>query len=89
VKEKDLLKKKNVVVVGRGKKIVGGVTTDREAIIVGVIKKITPRSKAAAQLGLDNVVPQFINGVETDVIEVGEIRALGFAMRELGGKNDR
>ena len=74
--KKDLLKKKNVVLVARGKKIVGGVTTDTDAIIVGVRKKITPRSKAAAQLGIDNLVPISIDGVETDVIEVGEIRAL-------------
>ena len=76
MKQRDLLKKKNVVLVARGKKIVGGVTTDRDAIIVGVKKKITPRTKAAAQLGLDNLVPQSIDGIDTDVIEVGEIRAL-------------
>jgi hypothetical protein len=76
VNQKDLLKKKNVVLVARGKKTVDGVKTDRDAIIVGVRKKITPRTKAAAQLGLDNLVPQSIDGVETDVIEVGEIRAL-------------
>jgi hypothetical protein len=76
MKQRDLLKKKNVVLVARGKKIVDGVTTDRDAIIVGVTKKVTPRTKAAAQLGLDNLVPQSIDGVETDVIEVGEIRAL-------------
>jgi hypothetical protein len=76
VNQKDLLKKKNVVLVARGKKTVGGVKTDRDAIIVGVSKKITPRTKAAAQLGYDNLVPQSIDGVETDVIEVGEIRAL-------------
>lgn len=76
MKERDLLKKKNVVLVGRGKKIIGGVTTDRDAIIVGVTQKITPRSKAVAQLGLDNVIPEAINGIETDVIEVGDIRAL-------------
>ena len=74
--QRDLLKKKNVVLVARGKKTVGGMTTDRYAIIVGVRKKITPRSKAASQLGLDNVVPQSIDGIETDVIEVGDIRAL-------------
>ena len=79
--QRDLLKKKNVVLVARGKKIVDGVTTDRDAIIVGVKKKITPRTKAAAQLGLANLVPQSIDGVETDVIEVGEIRALGFNTR--------
>jgi hypothetical protein len=76
VNQKDLLKKKNVVLVARGKKVVAGVTTDREAIIVGVKKKIIPRTKAVAQLGLDNLVPQSIDGIETDVIEVGEIRAL-------------
>jgi hypothetical protein len=76
VNHKDLLKKKNVVLVARGKKIVGGVTTDRYAIIVGVRKKITPRTKAAAQLGINNVVPRKIDGIETDVIEVGDIKAL-------------
>jgi len=81
VNQKDLLKKKNVVLVARGKKTVDGVKTDRDAIIVGVKKKIIPRTKAAAQLGLDNLVPQSIDGVETDVIEVGEIRALGFNTR--------
>ena len=76
MKDSDLLNRKNVVLVARGKKIVGGVTTTRDAIVVGVAKKITPWSKAAAQLGVDNVVPHEINGVETDVVEVGEIRAL-------------
>lgn len=74
--QRDLLKNKNVVLVARGKKIVGGVTTDKDAIVVGVVKKITPWSKAVTQLGVDNLVPLEVNGVLTDVIEVGVIRAL-------------
>lgn len=76
MKEKDLLKLKNVVLVAHGKKVKDGVTTDREAIVVGVVTKITPWSKAAAQLGIANLVPLDVDGVETDVVEVGEIHAL-------------
>ena len=78
--EKELRKKKNVVAVGRGKKIVDGVVTDRDAIVVGVVKKIKPRSKAAAQLGYDNVVPQTVDGIDTDVVEVGKLEAMALAL---------
>jgi len=68
---KKLLKKENVVLVGLGKKITAGVNTQRYAIVVGVIKKVPVET-----LSRKNVVPKKIKGVETDVIEVGEIKAL-------------
>lgn len=54
---KDLLKKKNVVAVGKGKKTIGGVKTDRNAIVVGVTRKITPWQMAMDELGMNNLVP--------------------------------
>jgi len=66
-----LLKKQNVVLVGKGKKITVGVNTGRDAIVVGVTKKVPIET-----LSRKDVVPKKIKGVETDVIQVGEIRAL-------------
>lgn len=71
MKERDLLKKQNVVVVGRGKKTVRGRKTDRDAIVVGVIKKMPE-----AQLKKSDIVPKKIKNLETDVVETGEINAL-------------
>lgn len=71
-----MLKKKNVVLTYTGKKVVGGIETDRVSIRVGVTKKVTPREKAEAILGKSNLVPQYVNGMETDVFETEEINAL-------------
>ena len=68
---KKLLKKENVVLVGMGKKITAGVNTQRYAIVVGVTKKVSVQT-----LSRKDVVPKKIKGVETDVIQVGEIKAL-------------
>jgi hypothetical protein len=76
MKKEDLLKKKNVVLVYTGKKVVGGVETNRISIRVGVTEKVTPRQKAEAILGKANLIPQHINGIETDVFQTGEIKAL-------------
>lgn len=70
--EKKLLAKDNVVGVGKGKKRTRGRNTGQDAIIVLVKKK----------LPLDEVkdpVPPTIDGVITDVIEVGEIVATNWA----------
>ncbi len=66
-----LLKKQNVVLVGRGKKITAGVNTGRDAIVVGVTKKVP-----VFTLSRRDTVPKKIKGIETDIIEVGEIKAL-------------
>lgn len=68
----ELKKKPGVVSVGRGFKIVDGARTDEVAIIVGVKKKLP-----AAQLTTKELIPQAIGGQKTDVIEVGEFKALG------------
>lgn len=68
---KTLLKKKNVVSVGRGKKKVNGVTTDFDAVVVGVYKKVP-----ISQLSKKDIVPEIVDGEITDVIEVGEIKLL-------------
>lgn len=69
----ELLAKKNVVSVGKGIKKVGGVSTGRLAIIIGVKKKL-PLADLAAQ----DIVPKVIGnpGEETDIVEVGEIKLL-------------
>ena len=67
----DLFKKPNVVLVGRGHKIVNGIDTGKEAIVVGVSKKVP-----LAVLKKREAIPSKIKGIETDVIEVGEIKAL-------------
>jgi len=67
----ELLKLKGVVLVGRGKKITAGVNTGRDAMVVGVIKKVP-----LAELKKKDVVPKEVEGIETDVIELGRIRLL-------------
>lgn len=66
-----LLEKQNVVLVSKGKKITKGVDTGRDAIVIGVTKKVPVQT-----LSRKNVVPKKIKGIETDIIEVGEIKAL-------------
>ena len=67
----ELLKKKNVVIVYRGKKTIGDVKTDRDCIIVGVTKKLP-----LSQLKKIDIVPVVINKIETDVVETAPIQLL-------------
>ena len=69
--EASMMAKKNVVGVGIGYKETKGVKTDRLALVVMVSKKV-----AAEELREGDVIPAEIEGVTTDVIEVGEIVAL-------------
>lgn len=71
MKMKELLKKKNVVAVIKGHKFVGGIDTGRDAIVVYVTKKVS-----LSTLSNKDIVPKRINGLESDVQESGEIRAL-------------
>ena len=59
---REMLKKKNVVAVIHDKKIVDGVNTGRPAIVVFVTKK-----EPLDQLRVQDIVPQKIAGIETDV----------------------
>ena len=71
MKHDKLLKKKNVVAVWTGTKKVNGRDTGKKALVVGVSKK-----ESMTSLKKKDVVPVNIHGVETDVVEVGEIKAL-------------
>lgn len=66
-----LLKKQNVVATGIGYKISAGQTSPNISIICSVEKKL-PKS----QLSNKDLVPQQLDGVTTDIIETGRIRAL-------------
>jgi len=74
IQSKKLIEKENVVLVSKGTKIVKGVDTGKRAIVVGVVKKLPIKT-----LNKRDVIPKKIRGVETDVIEVGVIRALNGA----------
>lgn len=66
-----LLKKEGVVIVGLGNKQTGGKDTGKLAIVVGVKKKL-PLSALAAK----DIIPKQIKGLDSDVVETGEIKLL-------------
>ncbi len=59
-----------VIGVGQGYKEIGGVTTDQNAILVLVKRKMP-----LEQLQKHELVPQQVGGIVTDVIEVGDMKA--------------
>ena len=65
-----LLKKKGVVGCATGYKIVGGKKSDEPAVICYVVKK-----KPKKELKKQDIVPENLEGVSTDVVESGAIRA--------------
>jgi len=67
----DLLLKKNVVIVIRDKKVVGDLPTGRDAIVVGVTKKVP-----LSCLDPEDRIPEEIDGIETDVRETDPILPL-------------
>jgi hypothetical protein len=69
--EAQLLVKKNVVGVAVGYKESHGVVTDELALIALVHHK-----EPVAQLAPTDLVPQRVEGVTTDIYEVGDLRAL-------------
>jgi hypothetical protein len=72
--EHKLLRKKNVVGVGIGKKIVGGKQTDQDCITIMVSEKVPIQALSKA-----DIVPHKIEDIVTDVVQVGTLRA--FAKR--------
>lgn len=60
----------NVVGVGVGRKLVRGKETEELSIAVSVIKKLP-----AMSLRKEEIIPREIEGIKTDVIETGVIRA--------------
>ena len=69
---KELIHKANVVYVCSGTKVIDGVDTGRDAIVVGVTKKVS-----LSVLKKGDRIPTKVHGKETDVVETGEIKALG------------
>jgi hypothetical protein len=69
--ESRLMRLRNVVAVGVGFKTVGGVQTDEVAVVVSVVNKLP-----LIQLPESARVPSALGGVQTDVIETGQIFAL-------------
>ncbi len=65
-----LLSQANVVGTGVGFKVSGGRTTDTPSLICSVTKKMG-KDKLSSQ----DIIPSSIDGVTTDVIETGRIRA--------------
>jgi len=66
-----LLAKRNVVACGVGYKEIRGKRTEEPCVVVSVTKKMPE-----AQLAPDDIVPKRLEGVKTDVVETGVIRAL-------------
>lgn len=67
-----ILSLKNVVGVGVGYKYKGEESTGEPAFIVYVEKKLPP-----ANMSRRHMVPPQIDGLETDVVEIGQVRMLG------------
>ncbi len=76
----EMMSKANVVGVGVGKQIRDGVETKETVIRVYVSKKIGLNALSAK-----DIVAKTVKGITTDVIEVGEIKALGI-LDSLKGK---
>lgn len=69
--QKNLFKKENVIGFGIGHKISNGKRTKTQCIAVFVTKK-----KSLSTLSKENIIPKNLNGIKTDVVEVGVIRKL-------------
>lgn len=74
----EFLAKKNVVGVGIGYKTVKDKQTDAPAVVALVRKK-----EALPNIPQEDRIPQFANGLrQTDVLEVGDIKALSYTNKE-------
>jgi hypothetical protein len=69
--EKTLMRKKGVVGCSVGYKYTGGEKTEQICIICYVVRKIP-----SDQLSEADLIPPVIEGIPTDVIESGGLRAL-------------
>lgn len=62
----ELLAKKGVVIVGRGMRVASGRNTGESCVVVTVERK-----RPAARLRRRDLVPRYVDGVRTDVVEAG------------------
>jgi hypothetical protein len=67
----DFLDRKHVVACGLGLKFQNGHYTDQLSLVVSVKDKVPPSA-----LSSGDMIPQTVNGLTTDVLETGPIRAL-------------
>ena len=67
----DIFRRRNVVACGLGYKISEGKPTGELSLIVSVTKKVP-----AEQLSSQDLIPKSVEGLLTDVVETGRIRAL-------------
>ena len=73
----ELLSKRNVVGVGLGYKFSQGASTGELGLVVSVTHKVDASALAAKDL-----VPRALDGVKTDVVELGVLRALQTSPRD-------
>lgn len=73
----DLMGLKNVIAVGKGKKIIAGKVLNIDCISVTVRKK-----ENLMYLSKSQIVPAKIKGIPTDVVESQDIVALGYTKKE-------
>ena len=66
----DLFRRRNVVACGLGYKVNGLMQTDELSLVVSVVRKVP-----ASELSLEDLIPQAVSGLPTDVVETGRIRA--------------
>lgn len=69
--EAELMEKAGVVGCAIGYKHIGGRKTDELCIVCYVIEK-----KPEGKLRREHIIPKRIEGIPTDVVESGELRAL-------------
>lgn len=69
----DLFEREGVTFVGKGKKIKNGIQTDEDAIIIGVEEK-----KLKSELTKSQLLPSFIEGQKTDIVQTGKIVKRGY-----------
>jgi len=73
----EILSRRNVVGVGLGYKISGEVKTDELSLVVSVTHKVAP-----SVLSSEDLVPRVLDGVRTDVVETGVLRAFQSGPRD-------
>ena len=71
-KQSELLSRSGVVSVGYGYKIVDGKITDEICLIIGVKQK-----QPLGVISKKDIIPPSIDGIKTDVVEIGTIYAQG------------
>ncbi|MGC9467499.1 MAG: hypothetical protein ACP5HS_02815 [Anaerolineae bacterium] len=67
---RELFPRRHVVACGIGYKVTEGTRTDTLSLVVSVTEKVP-----ATELSSEDIIPQTVSGLPTDVVETGRIRA--------------